>query len=111
MMEYRQLGRSGLRVSTLTLGTMTFGGRGFFAKTGNTDVAGARRLIDIAVDGGINLLDTADVYSAGASEEIIGEALGDKRDQVLIATKARFSTGKGPNDKGASRWHPSDPRL
>jgi aryl-alcohol dehydrogenase-like predicted oxidoreductase len=104
-MEYRQLGRSGLRVSTLTLGTMTFGGRGFFAKTGNTDVAGARRLIDIAVDGGINLLDTADVYSAGASEEIIGEALGDKRDQVLIATKARFSTGKGPNDKGASRWH------
>jgi aryl-alcohol dehydrogenase-like predicted oxidoreductase len=104
-MEYRQLGRSGLRVSALTLGTMTFGGRTFFAKTGNTDVAGARRLIDIAVDGGINMLDTANVYSQGASEEIIGEALGDKRDQLLIATKARFPMGEGPNDRGTSRWH------
>jgi aryl-alcohol dehydrogenase-like predicted oxidoreductase len=84
---------------------MTFGGRSFFAKTGNTDVAGARRLIDIAVAGGINMLDTANVYSQGASEEIIGEALGDKRDQLLIATKARFPMGEGPNDKGTSRWH------
>ena len=104
-MEYRQLGRSGLRVSVLTLGTMTFGGRGFFAKAGATDVAGARRLIDMAVEAGVNLLDTANVYSMGLSEEIIGEALGDKRHQVLIATKARFTTGKGPNDKGLSRWH------
>ena len=104
-MEYRQLGRSGLRVSVLTLGTMTFGGRGFFAKAGNTDVAGARRLIDLAVDAGINLIDTANVYSMGGSEEIIGEALGDKRDRLLIATKARMKAGDGPNDGGASRWH------
>jgi aryl-alcohol dehydrogenase-like predicted oxidoreductase len=104
-MEYRQLGRSGLRVSVLTLGTMTFGGRGSFAKTGNTDVEGARRLIDISVEAGINMLDTANVYSAGVSEEIVGEALGDKRDQLLIATKARMRIGSGANDGGASRWH------
>jgi aryl-alcohol dehydrogenase-like predicted oxidoreductase len=104
-MEYRQLGRSGLRVSALTLGTMTFGGQGFFAKTGSTDVTGARRLIDMAVEAGVNLLDTADVYSKGVSEEIIGEALGDKRDQLLIASKARFRMGDGPNDGGVSRWH------
>src|SRR5687767_9204617 len=104
-MEYRQLGRSGLKVSVLTLGTMTFGGRGFFAKAGDTDVAGARRLIDLAVEAGINLIDTANVYSMGASEEIIGEALGDKRDRLLIATKARMKAGEGPNDRGASRWH------
>jgi len=104
-MEYRQLGRSGLRVSVLTLGTMTFGGRGAFAKTGSTDVVGARRLIDISVGAGINLLDTANMYSLGLSEEIIGEALGDKREQVLISTKARMRVGDGPNDAGASRWH------
>ncbi len=104
-MEYRQLGRSGLKVSALTLGTMTFGGRGMFAKAGSTDVDGARRLIDIAVEAGVNMLDTANVYSQGLSEEIVGEALGDKRDAVLIATKARFPTGDGPNDRGLSRWH------
>jgi len=104
-MEYRQLGRSGLRLSVLTLGTMTFGGVGFFAKTGSTDVAGARRLIDVALDAGVNMLDTANVYSQGASEAIVGEALGDKRDGVLIATKARFRMGDGPNDRGVSRWH------
>jgi aryl-alcohol dehydrogenase-like predicted oxidoreductase len=104
-MEYRQLGRSGLRVSVLTLGTMTFGGRGAFAKTGNTDIAGARRLIDMCVDSGINMLDTANAYSRGLSEEIIGEALGDKRDRMLIATKARMRIGDGPNDGGTSRWH------
>jgi aryl-alcohol dehydrogenase-like predicted oxidoreductase len=104
-MEYRQLGRSGLKVSVLTLGTMTFGGRGAFAKTGNTDVAGARRLIDMCVDAGINMLDTANAYSRGLSEEIIGEALGDKRDRMLIATKARMRIGDGPNDGGTSRWH------
>lgn len=104
-MEYRQLGRSGLRISVLTLGTMTFGGGGNFAKTGNTDVKGARRLIDVSIDGGINMLDTANVYSSGLSEEIVGEALGDKRDQVLIATKARMRIGSGANDGGASRWH------
>jgi aryl-alcohol dehydrogenase-like predicted oxidoreductase len=104
-MEYRQLGRSGLRISVLTLGTMTFGGRGDFAKTGATDVAGARRLIDMCVDAGINLLDTANMYSLGLSEEIIGEALGDKRSRMLLATKARMKVGDGPNDAGSSRWH------
>ena len=104
-MEYRQLGRSGLRVSVVTLGTMTFGGSGMFAKVGDTDVAGARRLFDQAIDGGINMVDTANVYSSGLSEEIVGEALGDKRDNVILATKARFTTGKGPNDAGVSRWH------
>jgi aryl-alcohol dehydrogenase-like predicted oxidoreductase len=104
-MEYRQLGRSGLRISRLTLGTMTFGGRAQFRSVGDTDVEGARRQIDMALDAGVNIIDTADVYSAGASEEIIGEALGTKRDQVLLATKARFPMGPGPNDAGLSREH------
>jgi aryl-alcohol dehydrogenase-like predicted oxidoreductase len=104
-MEYRQLGRSGLRVSVLTLGTMTFGGRGVFAKTGATDAAGARRLIDIAIDAGINLFDTANIYSWGVSEEILGEALRGRRDSVLVTTKARMKMGDGPNDAGLSRHH------
>jgi aryl-alcohol dehydrogenase-like predicted oxidoreductase len=104
-MEYRQLGRSGLRVSTLTLGTMTFGGRGNFAKVGDTDVAGARRQVDVALDAGVNLIDTADVYSAGASEEIVGEVLEGRRERVLVATKARMPMGSGPNDAGLSRHH------
>jgi aryl-alcohol dehydrogenase-like predicted oxidoreductase len=104
-MEYRQLGRSGLRVSCLTLGTMTFGGRGQFQAVGDTDVQGARRQIDMALEAGVNLIDTADVYSGGASEEIIGQALEGKRDQVLLATKARFPMGRGPNDAGLSAQH------
>jgi aryl-alcohol dehydrogenase-like predicted oxidoreductase len=104
-MDYRILGRSGLKASTLTLGTMTFGGKGFFAKAGNTDLAGARRQIDLCIDAGINLFDTADVYSAGLSEEILGQALAGRRAQVLIATKARFPMGQGPNDRGTSRYH------
>ena len=104
-MEYRQLGRSGLRVSTLTLGTATFGGKGGLALWGNTDVAGARRLLDTCVDAGINLVDTADAYSAGLSEEILGEALQDRHADVLVATKGRFSTGQGVNDAGNSRHH------
>jgi len=104
-MEYRQLGRSGLRISPLTLGTMTFGGRGQFASVGATDVDGARRQIELAVDAGVNLIDTADVYSGGAAEEIVGQALGSRRDEVLLATKARFPMGKGPNDAGLSRHH------
>jgi aryl-alcohol dehydrogenase-like predicted oxidoreductase len=103
-MEYRQLGRSGLRVSSLTLGTMTFGGRNQFRNVGATDVEGARRQIAIARDAGVNLIDTADVYSGGLAEEIIGEALTD-RDGVLLATKARFGMGPGPNDAGLSRHH------
>ena len=104
-MDYRQLGRSGLRVSVLTLGTMTFGGGGDFAKAGNSDVAEARRLVDTCLDAGVNLFDTADIYSRGLSEEILGQALGSRRGEALIATKARFPMGEGPNDAGASRHH------
>jgi aryl-alcohol dehydrogenase-like predicted oxidoreductase len=105
-MEYRLLGRSGLKVSTITLGTMTMGGKGDFAKVGNVGLDEARRQIDLCLDAGVNLIDTADVYSAGASEEIIGQALGGKRKGgVLIATKARFAMGDGPNDGGSSRHH------
>jgi aryl-alcohol dehydrogenase-like predicted oxidoreductase len=105
MMEYRQLGRSGLKVSALTLGTMTFGGKGRFSYVGNTDQSGATRMVDIALDGGINMLDTSDIYSTGTSEEIVGGAIKGKRGQVLLATKARFPMGPGPNDAGLSRHH------
>lgn len=105
-MEYRTLGRSGLKVSTLTMGTMTFGGGGKFSAVGKTDLADARRQIDLCLDAGINLIDTANVYSSGLSEEIIGEALGGKRkNDVLIASKARMKIGTGPNDEGLSRYH------
>jgi aryl-alcohol dehydrogenase-like predicted oxidoreductase len=104
-MEYRQLGSSGLRVSSLTLGTMTFGGRDRFAFVGDTDLAGARRQIDLCLDHGVNFIDTANVYSTGVSEEIIGEALKGRRDEVLLATKARMGMGPGPNDAGLSRHH------
>ena len=106
-MEHRHLGRSGLRVSALALGTMTFGGKGRFAMVGETDVAGAARQIDMALDAGVNLIDTADVYSNGLSEEIIGEILDQdgRRDRVLLATKARMPMGERPNDAGLSRHH------
>ena len=105
-MEYRLLGRSGLKVSALTMGTMTIGGKGGFAKVGNVELSEVRRLIDVMIDAGVNLIDTANVYSAGASEEIIGEAMGGARKGgVLLATKARFPMGEGPNDRGLSRWH------
>ena len=105
-MEYRQLGNSGLKVSALTLGTMTMGGAGAFSKVGNVGLAEARRMIDVAIEAGVNLIDTANVYSGGASEEIIGEALGGKRKGgLLLASKARFPMGDGPNDRGLSRWH------
>ncbi len=104
-MEYRQLGRSGLRVSLHTLGTMTFGGVGLFAKTGSTGVAEARRMIDLSVDHGVNIIDTSNIYSTGKSEEIIGEAIQGKSSQLLVATKVRFGMGKGPNEAGLSRFH------
>ena len=104
-MEYRQLGSSGLRVSAFTLGTMTFGGRDQFAAVGATDVKAAARQIDLCLDRGINLFDTANVYSSGLSEEILGQALGARRDRVLIATKARMPMGDEPNDAGLSRLH------
>ncbi|RJS94757.1 aldo/keto reductase [Salinisphaera sp. Q1T1-3] len=104
-MEYRQLGRSGLKVSALTLGTMTFGGEGNMAKIGNTGVDEARTQLDKAIDAGVNIFDTANMYSGGLSEEILGKALGDKRQDVLVATKVRFPMGDGPNDAGLSRLH------
>ena len=104
-MEHRQLGSSGLRVSAFTLGTMTFGGRGNFAAVGSTDVEAATRQIDLCLDRGVNLFDTANVYSSGLSEEILGKALGARRDRVLVATKARMPMGDGANDAGLSRRH------
>jgi aryl-alcohol dehydrogenase-like predicted oxidoreductase len=105
-MQYRQLGHSGLRFSELVLGTMTFGGSGGFRAVGETDLQGARRQIDMALDAGVNVIDTANMYSSGASEEIIGNALTDgRRDRLLLATKARFPMGPGPNDAGLSRHH------
>jgi aryl-alcohol dehydrogenase-like predicted oxidoreductase len=104
-MDYRQLGRSGLRVSELILGTMGFAGGGQFSGVGQIDLDGARRQIDMALDAGVNVIDTADIYTAGASEELVGRALEGRRDRVLLATKARFAMGKGPNDAGLSRHH------
>jgi aryl-alcohol dehydrogenase-like predicted oxidoreductase len=104
-MDYRQLGRSGLRVSALTLGTMTFGGRGSFAKVGDLDARAAARLLDRCLDAGVNLIDTADVYSEGYSEEIVGEIIRGRRDRALVATKARMPMGEGPNAAGLSRHH------
>ncbi len=104
-MEYRLLGRSGLKISVLTFGTMTFGGEAFFAKTGSTDIAGAKRQLDLCLEAGVNIVDTADVYSQGRAEEILGEALDGRRNRLLVATKARFPMGEGPNDQGLSRHH------
>ena len=104
-MEYRQLGSSGLRISVLTLGTMTFGGRGVFKAVGATELDAAKRQIDMALDAGVNLIDTANMYSTGRSEEIVGEAVQSKRDDLLIATKVRFPMGEGPNQAGLSRHH------
>jgi aryl-alcohol dehydrogenase-like predicted oxidoreductase len=103
-MEYRLLGKSGLKVPVLSLGTATFGGKGeFFQAWGATQVAEASRMVDLCLDAGVNLFDTANVYSQGASEEVLGEALKGRRDQVLISTKATFARGDGPNDVGSSR--------
>jgi aryl-alcohol dehydrogenase-like predicted oxidoreductase len=105
-MEYRQLGRSGLRVPALTLGTATFGGGNeFFRAWGDTDAKGAARLVDVCVDAGVTMFDTADAYSAGLAEEILGAAVKGRRDRVLISTKASFRRGDGPNDVGSSRFH------
>jgi aryl-alcohol dehydrogenase-like predicted oxidoreductase len=104
-MEYRQLGRSGLRISTLTLGTMTFVGGGGNSPLASTDLEGAKRQIGMALDAGVNLIDTADIYSAGVSEEIVGQAIKGKRDDLLLSSKVRMKTGDGPNDAGLSRHH------
>lgn len=104
-MEYRRLGNSGLFVSALTLGTMTFGGRGKFGMVGKTDVETATRQVDMCLDAGVNLFDTADMYSDGESEEILGQAIKGRRDRLLLATKARMPVGEGPNETGLSRYH------
>lgn len=105
-MEYRFLGRSGLRVSVLSFGTMTFGGSSGFEHAGKVQTKEARQLVDICIDAGVNLFDTADVYSNGASEQILGAAIGkERRNKVLISTKAFFRVGDGPNDVGSSRQH------
>ena len=105
-MEYRLLGGSGLKVSALSFGSATFGGSNeFFKGFGSTEVDEARRLIEICFEAGVNLFDTANGYSEGRSEEILGKALAGKRDDALISTKSGFSTGDGPNDEGSSRYH------
>ncbi len=103
-MEYRNLGASGLRVPVLSFGAGTFGGSGpLFGAWGNTDAAEARRLIDISLEAGVNLFDTADVYSGGASEEVLGQAIAGRRDAVLISTKIALPMGDGPGEWGTSR--------
>jgi aryl-alcohol dehydrogenase-like predicted oxidoreductase len=103
-MEYRNLGASGLRVPVLSFGAGTFGGSGpLFSHWGTTDVEEARRLVDICLEAGVNLFDTADVYSNGASEDVLGQAIKGRREAVLISTKASLPTGDGANDWGSSR--------
>src|SRR5258707_15394414 len=105
-MEYRQLGASGFRVPVLTFGTGTFGGGGeFFKSWGATDVAEATRLVDVCLEAGLNMFDSADVYSGGGAEEILGQAIKGRRDATIISTKATFASGGGPNDVGSSRYH------
>ncbi|HMH64486.1 MAG TPA: aldo/keto reductase [Rhizomicrobium sp.] len=104
-MEYRLLGRSGFKVPVLTFGTGTFGGRGFLKAWGDTDAKGAERLVDICLDAGVTMFDTADIYSNGASEEVLGAAIKGRRDKVLISTKFTFRSGEGANDVGSSRFH------
>lgn len=105
-MEYRQLGRSGFKIPVLSFGTATFGGKGeFFKSWGETDVKGASRLIDICLDHGVTLFDTADLYSSGSSEQILGAAIKGRRDKLLLSTKATFRFSENPNDVGSSRFH------
>ena len=105
-MEYRTLGSSGLKVSSLCLGTGTFGGGNeFFKAWGSTGVEEAKRLLGLCLDAGINIFDTADVYSNGLSEEVFAQAIQGRRHELLISTKATFRFGKGPNDVGSSRYH------
>ena len=104
-MEFRQLGGSGFKVPVLSLGTGTFGGGGeLFKAFGSTDVAEATRLVDICLEAGLNMFDSADVYSQGMAEEILGQAIKGRRDEVIISTKATFAAGDGPNDVGSSRF-------
>jgi len=105
-MEYRQLGGSGFKVPVLSMGTGTFGGGGeLFKAWGASDVAEATRLVDVCLDAGMNMFDSADIYSGGIAEEILGQAIKGRRDKVIISTKGTFRAGTGPNDVGSSRYH------
>src|ERR1035438_3354734 len=105
-MELRQLGKAGLQVPVLSYGTGTFGGRGdLFSAWGATEVEEARRLVDICLEAGVNMFDTADAYSGGRAEEVLGEAVKGRREQVILATKAFFRMGTHPNQGGSSRYH------
>ena len=105
-MDYRLLGHSGFKVPVLTFGTGTFGGKGdFFKAWGETDAREATRMIDICLDAGVTMFDSADIYSDGAAEEILGAAIKGRRDKVLISTKFTFRKGEGANDVGSSRFH------
>jgi aryl-alcohol dehydrogenase-like predicted oxidoreductase len=104
-MEYRRLGASGLSVPALTLGTGTFGTSGVMKAWGSTDAAEATRLVDIALEAGLNMFDSADIYSGGGAEEVLGQAIKGRRDKLLISTKGTFRSGPGPNDVGSSRQH------
>ncbi|MFT9094333.1 MAG: aldo/keto reductase [Gluconobacter cerinus] len=104
-MQYRQLGRSGLKISALNFGSVTFGGQGDFASTGNIDVSEATRMVDLCVEHGVNMFDTADGYSGGEAEEILGRVLKGRSRELLVTSKVRFPTGKGPNEEGLSRHH------
>jgi len=105
-MEFRILGRSGLKVPVLSLGTGTFGGANeFFRAWGNSGVEEATRLVDICLEAGVNMFDTADIYSEGESEKVLGAAIAGRRDKVLVSTKATFKMGAGPNQVGSSRYH------
>ncbi|WP_306259601.1 aldo/keto reductase [Pararhizobium sp. IMCC21322] len=104
-MKYRTLGKTGLKISEITMGTFTFGGSGPFGMVASQGVAEARKLVDLCVDNGVNLFDTANMYSTGLSEEILGEVLEGRYDDILVTSKARMPIGEGPNDEGVSRWH------
>src|SRR6185312_11796893 len=104
-MELRQLGKSGLTVSSFAFGTMTVGGRERFRNMGDIGAAEASRLIDVCMDAGVNLIDTADLYSFGAAEEILGEVLRGRRQKLVISTKAFMRMGPGVHDVGLSRKH------
>ena len=104
-MQYRTLGKTGLKVSPLTMGTFTFGGRGAFGRTASQGLDEARLLVDRCIERGVNLFDTANMYSTGLSEEILGEVLEGRYADILVTSKARMPIGAGPNDEGASRWH------
>jgi aryl-alcohol dehydrogenase-like predicted oxidoreductase len=104
-MKMRFLGNSGVKVSEICFGAMTFGGRGYWKTIGEVEQKDANELIKIALDGGVNFFDVADVYSEGRAEEILGKALGNHRKEIILATKVRGRTGKGPNDVGLSRHH------